>query len=346
MEYIHGGDIYGIAGPVLDFSANINPLGMPVEIKQALINSIDGWKHYPDPFCRQLIQAIAQKEGCQLEQIICGNGAADLIFRLVLAKRPTTAMVLAPTFAEYEQALKMVDCKIKYYDLNPCSYFSLDDTFLNELQGIEMFFLCQPNNPTGELVSPDLMKRILTVCQQREILLVVDECFLEFVEHAKRYEMISYLDHNNLFILKAFTKLYALAGLRLGYGISSNRALLEKMLLCGQPWSVSTPAQIAGIAALSLTGFPQQTQQYVKQQREYLLKQLTDLQYKVWSPQANYILFYSHHLELQQQLKQFQILIRDCSNYRGLEAGYYRIAVRSEQENRQLIAALKQIEKE
>ena len=118
------------------------------------------------------------------------------------------------------------------------------------------------------------------------------------------------------------------------------------MLLCGQPWSVSTPAQIAGIAALSLTGFPQQTRQYVKQQREYLLKQLTDLQYKVWSPQANYILFYSHHLELQQQLKQFQILIRDCSNYRGLEARYYRIAVRSEQENRQLMTVLKQIEKE
>ncbi len=152
-EFIHGGDIYSLqkeyAGEILDFSANINPLGMPQGVKQAAIRALEDCAHYPDPACRRLSKALGEHEQVLPEQVICGNGAADLIFRIVLAKRPRKAVLTAPSFAEYQAALALMDCTVEYEYLEAEKDFLLTVSFLERLGGdVDLVFLCNPNNPT------------------------------------------------------------------------------------------------------------------------------------------------------------------------------------------------------
>ena len=184
-KLVHGGDIYTAmeAGKteLLDYSANINPLGMPERVKAAAAAALELCDNYPDPLCRKLRTAVAEKEQVSAEFLIFGNGAADLIFRLVAAIRPRKAMVLAPTFAEYEQALKINGCKTIHYYLKEEEGFALEERFLEALDdSLEMLFLCNPNNPTGRLIPRSLLREVIAVCEANKIFLVVDECFVDF----------------------------------------------------------------------------------------------------------------------------------------------------------------------
>ena len=181
-EYIHGGDIYRHPD-VLDFSANINPLGTPPAVVQAAKDSMEWICHYPDACQEKLKQALAAYEQVPVEWLICGNGAAELIFALVQAVKPKRALVMAPTFAEYAQALEAVGCEVDREILKKEDGFTLQRTILEKLQkeDLQMVFLCNPNNPTGILINPKLLREIVTICEKRNIYLVVDECFLDFV---------------------------------------------------------------------------------------------------------------------------------------------------------------------
>ena len=235
MKLIHGGDVAGYEAEYgakpLDFSANINPLGLPQGVRQAVIGALDSADAYPDPLCRKLRQAIARQEGLPMEQILCGNGAADLIFRLVLALRPKKALVTAPTFAEYEQALALVGCQVQRHMLLEKDDFQLMDRFLQQLHpGLDLVFLCNPNNPTGQVIRPALLDEIGERCGKMGIRLVVDECFQSFLDQPDRHTMKGKLEKNPmLFLLRAFTKFYAMAGIRLGYGLCADTQLLEQM---------------------------------------------------------------------------------------------------------------------
>ncbi|QIB69490.1 aminotransferase class I/II-fold pyridoxal phosphate-dependent enzyme [Aminipila butyrica] len=352
---VHGGDIYsaqekGIAD-IVDFSANINPRGLPPQVKQAIIDGLDSCVNYPDPLCRELIAGISAFEGLDKDAILCGNGAADIIFRFVLAWKPKKALVLAPTFAEYEQALHTVGCETVHYSLKEEEDFVLTENYLNALDSsYDVIFLCNPNNPTGQLISKTLLEKILQVCTEKQIMMVLDECFIEFVEDYESCTMKEYIKTNeNLMILKAFTKSYAMPGLRLGYGLSSNQKLMKGMTHIGQPWSVSIPAQLAGIQALKEKEYLNTSLKEIREEKAFLVSELNELRIKNYHPAANYILFNIRDHEryclsdFKEKLLQQGIIIRDCSNYVGLEEGYYRIAVKSHQANERLIAALKSI---
>ena len=178
----HGGDIYS-HGQVVDFSANINYRGMPDAVRKAARAGVEESIHYPDPVCRRLREAIARREQVEKEQVICGNGAADLIFSLVLARKPKQALLCAPTFSEYEQALQTVDCRVLRYPLKECHGFSLQQDILEAItKDVDLVFLCNPNNPTGVTIQRELLWRILERCREKDTLLVVDECFLDFLE--------------------------------------------------------------------------------------------------------------------------------------------------------------------
>ena len=297
MKLTHGGDIYTykemFKREALDYSANINPLGMPRGVKEALIESIDSWANYPDPLCRKLKYDLAENEKVDNEYIILGNGAADIIFRLVYALKPKKAIVLAPTFSEYEEALTSVECKVQYHYLKEEDGFLLRDDFIECISDeIDMVFICNPNNPTGELVSIELLEKILKRCREKDVMLVMDECFNDFIEEPERYTMKNYLKENkNLFILKAFTKIYAMAGLRLGYGLSSDERLLKKMTSVSQPWAVSIPAQIAGVQALKEKEYLKKTEELIRKESNYLKEALRKLNMKIYGSKANYIFF-------------------------------------------------------
>lgn len=339
-KHVHGGNVYQYNN-CLDFSANCNPLGTPDSVKQAIIESLETISDYPSVGCQELKKAIGDYEQVKEDQVICGNGAAELIFSLCRAVRPYKALLLAPTFAEYEQALQSVGCEITYFALKGDQEFRVSENLLEKLtQELDVVFLCNPNNPTGILTEKELLLMVLKRCRALGILLVVDECFLDFVKEPENYTLKDQLDqYSNLFLLKAFTKRYAMAGVRLGYGLSSNTDLLEKMELMTQPWNVSTMAQAAGIAALKETDYVEQGRQMVFQERDYLMSEMKRLGLKVYPSQANYLFFQGPETLFEDCVKQ-GILIRDCSNYEGLEKGYFRIAVKLHGENEKLIQAL------
>lgn len=348
MHLIHGGDVYSARQKMkqepLDFSANINPMGMPPGAVRAAADALQQCTQYPDPLCRELRAALAAYEGIPAEQIVCGNGAADLIFRIVAATHPQRALLLEPTFAEYEQALRSMDCSIAYFPLQESEGFVLPEAFLQQLTPeINLLFLCNPNNPTGRTVPPALLREIWKRCEEAGILLVVDECFNEFLEHPERNTLKGVLKPGtNAVILKAFTKSFAMPGLRLGYGLCGNKSLAERIFFCGQPWGVSIPAQAAGIAALQEQGYLERMRRLIQTERRWLSENLARLGLCVFPSEANYILFRTEtEIPLRERMEQHSVLIRACGNYRGLDDRYYRIAVRGHGENEHLIAALK-----
>lgn len=342
----HGGDVAGFleeyGRPPLDFSANVSPLGLPEGVRQAVIDSLGQAGEYPDPLCRGLRAAIGAHEGCDPGQILCGAGAAELIFRLALAVRPKTALVTAPTFAEYEAALIQTNCRISRHLLRPEEDFRITDRILDSLDaGPELVFLCQPNNPTGQPVARSLALEVLRRCEKTGGLLVMDECFADLLDDPMAYTLKARLGSPNLLILKAFTKTYAMAGLRLGYCLSSNRGLLERMAACGQPWNVSSAAQAAGIAALEETVYLARLRQLIARERPRLISGLERVGCTVMGSRANFV-FFSARPGLDAALRQHGILIRACENYPGLDGRYYRAAVRTADDNDALLAAIGQ----
>jgi threonine-phosphate decarboxylase len=305
--------------------------------------------HYPDTNCQALRQAISEVELITADHIICGNGAAELIFSLVFCLKPKKALLITPSFYEYENALSAVDCEIEYYELKEANRFELNEDFLSHLNAyIDIIFICNPNNPTGALIPVDIMEKILEKCERHHILLVVDECFMDFVKNTKNYSIKHRcVTSENLFLLKAFTKLYAMPGLRLGYGLCCNEKLLERMKQITQPWNISIPAQLAGIAALKEEEYVRKSLDILEKERYFWKGELIKLGVKVYASEANYIFFSILDKKAKDKLYQECLnrgfLLRDCSNYKGLGQGYYRIAVKTREENRKLLAVLQEV---
>lgn len=343
---LHGGDIYRHPD-VIDFSVNTNPLGTPESVKRAVQESVAKIEHYPDVRCEALRKAISRFEQVNMEEILCGNGAAELFFAAVQAVCPQKALVIAPSFSEYEEALRSVGAEVEYYYLCEEDNFQIREDYVDKLsEEIDMIFLCNPNNPTGVLLERKFILEVLKRCKEKNSLFVLDECFVDFVEEPENHTIKDMLkEYPNLFLLKAFTKRYAMAGVRLGYGLSSNQRLLEKIQHCGQPWAVSTVAQKAGIVALKEEEYVKRSMAYVHAQRKKLIKNLTLLGYKTFDSKANYIFFQGEE-GLYEKCLEKGILIRDCSNYYGLKKGYYRVAVKLQEENEKLLEVLKACRKD
>jgi threonine-phosphate decarboxylase len=237
-----------------------------------------------------------------------------------------------------------VGCKIDYYKLSESKNFALDSDFSEFITDeTDMFFLCNPNNPTGCTISADLLNNIAKKCEETNTVLCVDECFLPFLRNEKEITLKHRLEeYHNLIVLRAFTKIYAMAGLRLGYALSANKALLEKMRISVQPWNTSLPAQQAGIAALSDDKYIEKTWKYIEAEKKFLLCKMKNLTEKIYEPSANYIFFKSEK-NLKEKLLNKKILIRSCENYRNLGEGYYRIGIRTHAENEKLIERWEEI---
>ena len=343
MDYIHGGDIYTYRG-MTDFSANINPFGPSTAVKEAACRAMDSVGAYPDSRCRALREALAKQLDVSGERLVFGNGAADLIFSLVSAERPKQAVLTAPSFAEYAQALAASGCGIRYYYLREEESFRLGEEYLDMLtEDVDLIFLCAADNPTGNMIEPDLMEKIAEKCERLGIRMVLDECFYEFLENQELvFAPEKVRKYRKLFLLRAFTKMHAMPGLRLGYGICSDEELLEKLERVRQPWSVSAPAQAAGIAALKEEERVKTTRAFVSEERKMMEKEFERIGVRYFPSSANYMLLKSSY-DLFTLLKEKMILIRDCSNYEGLKKGYYRVAVKGREENRLLIRALEEI---
>ena len=349
-EYGHGGNaaFEPGKGDVVDLSANMNPLGMPGGVADAIVREIHNCERYPDNFSRLLRDRIAEFEGVDPEWIFCGNGASDIIFRLPRAVRSKRVMVTAPTFADYERSAISYGSEVIYYELSAEDGFDVNDGVVDAVLRArpDLVFICNPNNPTGRPVSTVLIGILLEYCRQIGATVAVDECFLDFVERADDYTCKCLLErYQNLIIIKAFTKLFALPGIRLGYAICSDMSLVDRLYFHGADWPVSNLAQAAGVAALEGAGeYIEKTRKYVIREREAVKKRLSKMGYKVYRSEANFVFLRNPYpFNLHVELDGRGIRIRSCENFRGLDKSYCRIAVSTQENNARLLAAVKEI---
>lgn len=342
MENIHGGDIYNNKVN-MDFSVNINPLGIPNSVKQSMNESINKCDCYPDIHCSELKSQVSKmlaENNCKVKQdnILFGNGASELFMAIVHAIKPKNAVIPVPSFYGYDYALNAVDCNKNY------CYIDLDKglnttQLINELSDdTDIIFIANPNNPTGQLLDLKEVTKILDYCFLKKIYVVIDECFIDFCETAESAIKLI-IQYNNLIVVRAFTKIYAIPGVRLGYLVCGNNNLVKKIQKNLPEWNVSVIAQSAGIACIKEEKYLCETKKYVSAQRKMLTEGLVNFGFKVFDSGAVFILFYSKK-ELYKPLLKKGILIRDCSNYKGLSEGFYRIAVKSEAENIKLLKAI------
>lgn len=348
----HGADIFTaakIAGidenKIIDFSSNINPLGIPTSLEKAMINSIIYSNRYPDINYRSLIKGLSLYENVPESFIFPSNGAAEAIFRIALGLKPSYALLTAPTFSEYEISLKTVECNIKYYNLSEDDSFAITNNIIDEISGVDIVFICNPNNPTGQITNNILLEKIIADCKLNNTIVVVDECFMDFVMDKEKFSVSHLLSkYDNLIILKAFTKIFAIPGIRLGYCMTSNKKIIDGLKKAGSPWNVSVVAQEAALAAVEEKQYIIETIDFVNNQRKYLTDELQKLNLKVFESHANYIFFkFEGDIDLKEEFIKKGILIRSCANYKNLSNQYYRIAVKTENENKLFIKILQEI---
>lgn len=347
----HGGDVYRNQNVELDFSVNLNPLGMPVFVREAAEKSITFCERYPDSECGRLKELAAKAYAMPKKRILFGNGAADLIFRIVRAKRPKRAVLLAPSFLEYEAALKSEGASVDFFYLKEEAGFQLPvGEYLDFLSRVkpELVFLCNPSNPVGNVIGREGLEQILSFCGSVGIFCVVDECFLEFLENGEELSCAADVRAGNrmVFVLQAATKTFAMAGLRLGYGFLADEPLKRSMEAGCQPWNLSVPAQEAGCAAFGpeRAGFLRETRQVVRRERGRLADALGRAGFHVYPSSANFLLFRDTAGNPDGALYEYclrqGILIRPCGNYEGLDGSYYRVCVGNPEANQKLIEVL------
>lgn len=354
----HGGNVFGDEKIKYDFSVNLSPLGLPRGVRHELKaltseeQMLARLEIYTDEEQRALRKALGEYYGVNPQGILCGNGAADLIYRIPKAiyqkvkegaKANPKSFIQGPAFSEYEKALKEAGFDVEYVLAKEEEGFIPGASFVEKVResDAKILFLCNPANPTGVLMDKEYVLKVTDLCEEKEIYLVVDECFLELTDLGESASVISETSaHPHLIVLRSFTKTYAMAGLRLGYAIAGDENLAEELRKIGQPWSLSFPAEVAGLAALKEKEYLSEVRVFLSEERVRVGDALETLGLKVIKPSANYIFFFGP-IGLDEKLRKKGFLIRNCRNYKGLSEGAFRIAIKGCEENDMLLEAIR-----
>lgn len=341
MKGLHGGDIYRNHVEI-DFSVNVNPLGIPEAVEAALYEAVENCSRYPDMSAEKLKKAVSGMLTVPKEYLLFGNGASELFMAIIHGIKPKKTVIPVPSFYGYEYAAEVEDGEILYYGTIEKNDFCLQEDFLSVLtEDVDVLFLANPNNPTGNLMSREELRNVLSHCRDKGIYVVLDECFIEFC--GKECSMLQEIDtFSNLILVRAFTKIFSIPGVRLGYLVCSNQLLLEKIGRQLPEWNVSNFAQAAGYECTMQTTFVEKTVISTQQERQFLEDGLRQAGFTVFPGKANFLLIYCEK-PLYDRLLEKRILIRDCENFRGLSKGFYRIAVKSRKENEALLKAIGEI---
>ncbi|MEN8262769.1 MAG: threonine-phosphate decarboxylase CobD [Nitrospirota bacterium] len=350
----HGGNLYEIAeetgipeDELIDFSASINPLGVSEKVRDVIHAGIDGLVNYPDPETTLLRRKLAEHYDIGPAAILCGNGSTELIYLIPRALQPERVLIPSPSFSEYEKA---VSSKRKAYSvtavreikLNKENKFEINpDKYIEQMIGCDMAFLCNPNNPTGTLLGRHEVLRIAEAARAEKCLLVVDEAFIDFCPEES---VINHVKENPyLIVLRSMTKFYALTGLRIGYGIIHGD-LIKTIRKFKEPWTVNNLAQKAAVAAIDDHSYIQDTVKLMSDEKKYMEKSFRDMGVEFSPSAANfYLLKMKNAGHLVNELKQKGLVVRDCSNFKGLDSSYVRVAVKSHTDNERLIEELSKL---
>jgi threonine-phosphate decarboxylase len=350
-SYDHGGNIFTVAralgvapDQILDFSASINPLGMSPLVRKAMASSIDSLIHYPDTSHTGLKLALAKFHDLPPDHFTIANGSTELIYNLPAMLPGSKALIISPSFSEYVRALRQHGWETEHFILTPESGFSIDMDRLEQVLagGVELLFICNPGNPSGTLYPPQIIEEIYSLCLSAGTFMVLDEAFMDFCEEGSAKRMI--VQKNNAVVLRSMTKFCGIPGLRLGYAIS-NATLAGQLDSMGGPWRVNTLALAAGAAALQDVRHNQESLEFVSRERGRLFERLEKFaQLRLYSSRVNYLLVEivegMTSRELKERLLPYRVLIRDCASFTGLSGQFFRVAVRTADENNRLLECL------
>lgn len=338
MKAIHGGDIYRNSVK-LDFSVNGNPMGIPETVRRALLAAVDTSTCYPDPEAEGLRNAVVKRLDVPPSFLVFGNGASELLLAAVHALRPRRTVIPVPSFFGYEHAAAAWDGQIFYYEMQEKRGFVPEAELLQYLtEETDMLFLANPNNPVGNLLPQKQLVQILEHCLKQKIHVVLDECFIDFCRPGSS-ALPLLRRYPNLLILRAYTKIYAIPGVRLGYAVCADPVFLSRIRRQLPEWNLSGFAQAAGRACAEEKDYVTTSRDYIRRERAFLQNRLEALGIRVFPGEADFLLIASP-IPLYEELLKQEILIRDCSNFRGMPEGYYRIGVRTHEENVELIKAI------
>lgn len=345
MNMVHGGDIYRNS-VTLDFSVNVNPLGMPEGVKQALLEAIEVCNQYPDIRQQELKTEVGKLHEVLPEHILFGNGASELFMAIVHTLKPKKTVIPIPSFYGYEHAAKACESEICYYEMQHLAseeeVFGMEEELFQNLdESVDVLFLANPNNPVGGIVPEEWMERLFLHCRKQGIYVILDECFAGFCGQEVSL-LTRYVEFPNVIWVRAFTKIFSIPGVRIGYLINGDEKLLKRIERQLPEWNLSTFAQKAGIACAREKDFINQTREYVEAEGHFLAQELERMGLQVYPYVANFLMVYTE-APLYERLLEKGILIRDCSNFRGLSKGYYRIAIKIREENQQLLTRIGEI---
>lgn len=343
--YAHGGNIYEIrhrrGSDILDFSANINPLGIPLQVRKLLRKGISVLEHYPDAQAHRLKVALSRYWKVKEENVLVGNGSTELIYLILNALRPAAVTIPVPSFTEYERAARIAKSKVKFIRLLASEGFCLKT---DQIKNCDTLFFCNPNNPTGNL----LMHNRQDIEKLPTKWIIMDESFMDFLSEEKAHTLITRAAQSKkLIVLRTFTKFFALAGLRVGYAIA-HKHTVQFLQRFQMPWSVNALAQAAAECALSEKEYIRRSRRTIEKERVFLYNAVSRIKgLKPYPSVANFLLIEIENSQftstrLKERLLKKGILIRDCANFRGLDERFVRVAVRSHKENIRLIKALEE----
>lgn len=345
----HGGDLYQYDRPMVDFSANINPLGVPDSFKKALGERWDVFARYPDPSYQELKQKVAAYLKVDPQWVLLGNGAVDLIYKAIRSAARERVYGLCPTFSEYRRAASVAQLDYRELPVFKDDYRRIDlEKLCASILPGSTVVLCNPNNPTGTLVPQPELGRVVEQLARRDCALIVDEAFIEFTDGHEQQTALAMVDrYPQLLVIRAATKFFGMPGLRLGYGITANPNWQRRIRELDQPWQINAAAVVAAEVIFNDREYLSKTKVWLKEEPSYLyqsLGKLPDLQ--VYPSQAN---FYLARLlradfdayQLHAQLVEQGVLIRTPQGFSGLTPYHFRVAVKDRASNDRLVAALR-----
>lgn len=356
LETRHGGDVARYienspTGTIIDFSANINPLGLPPGVRKALSDSISGITAYPETDSRSLKRTLADFHGIREENLVVGNGSIELVYLIPRALDAKKVLIVTPTFSEYESAAVSNGSQILFYETSEKEGFKLKLSDLEKhLSGVDLVFICNPNNPTGRNIPRNDLLALIELCDRHKAALVIDEAFIDFVDGCDGDDLVLLAaGRKGVIVVRSLTKSFAIPGLRLGY-MSAERGVIDQVRRLQYPWNVNSLAQVAGMAALKDRDFMIKSREYISSERSHLSGKLNEIKgLKVFPSDANFILCKLEGCSikdagrLNKELIKRGMALRDCGNFRGLDASFFRVAVRTHEDNHKLIEALRAI---
>lgn len=330
---------------IIDFSSNINPKVLP-NLEKYILRGLDECRNYPDINYTNLRKNISKYININPNFIIPGNGATEIIYLLMKSIKKRLA-IINPTFSEYRRSAKLNNIDIIDLELDSNNNFKLDiDTVKNKIEKFDSLFICNPNNPSGNVQD---LKELVCLLNENNKMLIIDETFMEFVENENEYSLVKYIESNkNIFIIKAVTKFFGMPGLRLGYGLTSNSKIMDKIYEYKEPWTINSFADMLSNFIFQDKDYIRNSKEFYIKERKYMLQELKDIKnIKVYDTDANFILIKLYKKiadELKKDLfKRGNILVRDASNFIGLDDSFIRIAIKSHEDNKILIENIKNL---